>query len=114
MLADLEIQVGKCYVNEKTRVAREIMEEVDRHKVKYNAFDLVSGRLVSVPFQICFKSQIVRWADREANLAEISRFHPHREASPIEKTPTGRMESTELELSRAWMQHAVRTNSLYR
>ncbi len=113
MLKDFEIRVGKSYVNERARVAREVVEEVDDRKVKFNAFDLITGQLVSAPFQICFKSQISRWADREANLTEISRFHPFREQAGFEPLPPSPEEMVEMELAKAHMQHTVRYNSIY-
>ncbi len=113
MLKDFEIRVGKSYVNERACVAREVVEEVDDRKVKYNAFDLITGQLVSVPFQICFKTQISRWADREANLTEISRFHPFRDQSGFDHQPSSSDEMIELELAKARMQHTVRYNSIY-
>ncbi len=113
MLKDFEIRVGKSYVNERARMAREVVEEVDDHKVKYNAFDLITGQLISAPFQICFKSQISRWADREANLTEISRFHPFRDQSGFDTLPADSQEMIALELAKAQMQHTIRYNSIY-
>ncbi len=55
MLRKQNIAVGRSYVNEGAHIAREVVEEVDRRKVKYNAFDLVDGRLIP---------------DRDANLQE--------------------------------------------
>lgn len=114
MLTRRDIAVGKCYVKERTRMAREVIEEVDRHKVKYNAFDLSTGHLLGLPFQVCFKSQIAYWADREAKPAEIARLHPYQPASRFEKAPLSKIKLAELELTRAEMQQTIGHNTIHR
>ncbi len=76
-----EIVVGKSYVNEGACVIREVVEEVDRHRVKYQAFELDSGRLLPARHRECTKGELRRWADREARPNEAARLHPYEQAA---------------------------------
>jgi hypothetical protein len=69
------IAVGKTYVNERAQIAREVVEEVDRRKIKYNAFDLKDSKATPSVMQICRKSALALLADREANPDEIAKLH---------------------------------------
>jgi len=114
MLRRQEISVGKCYVNEKTHKAREVVEEIDKHRVKYNTFDLTTGTLISPVFQICFKSQIVYWADREAKPREIAMFHRFGTTPWFENVPVSDVKTTELEMTRSRMLEVVGHNNTHR
>ena len=90
-----EIVVGKSYVNEHARVIREVIEEVDTRHIRYNAFDLGTGKLIPAPHQVCHRREMARWADREAALPETGRIHPYEPSawfdvlSPPEHTSMG-------------------------
>ncbi len=74
MLKRREILVGKCYVNEGRRAARQVVEAVDRFRVKYNEHDLATGRLLRAPHRVCRKRELVHWANREATSEEATRL----------------------------------------
>lgn len=74
MLTRRDVSIGKCYVKEKEDIAREVVDVVNRQIVKYNTYNLKTGRLLRQPHQTCLKSQIVRWADREATDEEYSKL----------------------------------------
>ncbi len=71
-----EIVVGKSYVNEGARIIREVVEEVDRHNVRFNAFEMDSGRLSPTRHRVCSRRELASWADREAASCETRRIHP--------------------------------------
>jgi hypothetical protein len=114
MLDKRDITVGGCYVNERDGVAREVVEELDHHKVKYNAFDLTTGRLVPEPHQICFKGELAWWASREANPREIAMLHPFEPTAWFENMPTSEIKSAELELAKSIMLQMVEHNTIHR
>jgi hypothetical protein len=70
------IVVGKAYVNERARVLREVVEELDEGRVKFNAFDLQSGRLLPSRHRTCDRRDMAAWAEREAQPDETARAHP--------------------------------------
>ncbi|HEX8990967.1 MAG TPA: hypothetical protein VF784_04765 [Anaerolineales bacterium] len=72
-----DIVVGNSYVNDTESVIREIVEETDAHHVKFNEFELATGRLRPAPHQICHRRQFARWAQRAASAAEAARTHPY-------------------------------------
>jgi hypothetical protein len=71
------IVVGNAYVNEQACIVREIIEEVDERRVRFNAFELPTGRLVPTRHHVCEKSQFAQWADREASATERAILHPY-------------------------------------
>ncbi len=71
-----QIVVGKAYVNERARILREVVEEIDERHVKFNAFDLRSWRLLPSRHRTCEKREIASWAEREARPDETARAHP--------------------------------------
>lgn len=72
MLARRDVRMGICYVHEKARHIREVLEITREQKVVYNVFDMLTGNLLRTPHRICHKSQMIRWADREATPEECS------------------------------------------
>lgn len=114
MLKNQTIFVGRSYVNERTRVVREVVEELDRRKVRYNSFDLKDGRLLQAPLQICFKSQLLRWADREAKPGEVARIHPFEPAPGFEASAIQESLSRDQVLLKAGSEQAAGTKSLHR
>ncbi len=83
------IVVGKAYVNERARVLREVVEEVDEQLVKYNAFDLKTGRLLPSRHRTCAKDDLAAWAEREARPDEARRAHPFEPGEWKEPEPSG-------------------------
>ena len=79
-----EILVGRSYVNEHACIIREVVGEVDRHHVSYNAFDLDSGKLIPAPHRVCHVREMARWADREAQAVETARTHPYESAASVD------------------------------
>jgi hypothetical protein len=75
MLARREIETGKCYVNNSSRQLREVLKITREQKVIYNAYDMLTGILLRTPNQRCHRSQLIRWADREASPAECSNLN---------------------------------------
>lgn len=76
-----EIVVGKSYVNEEARIIREVVEEVDRHHVRFNAFEMDTGRLSPTRHRVCDRWELSRWADRVAASSELARMHPFEQSA---------------------------------
>ena len=95
-------------------MAREVVEEVGNHKVKYNAFELATGRLVPAPFQTCFRGELAYWADREASPEEVAKLHPFEPAPWFEDVPLDDLKSAGLELTKSKMLQAVEHNTPHR
>jgi ABC-type cobalt transport system substrate-binding protein len=114
VLRKQDIAVGRSYVNESAHVAREVIEEIDRRKVKYNAFDLLDGRLIPAAMQTCRKSELAHWADREAKPDEIARIHPFEALPWFEAIQEREAKSAEIELTRANIQQVVGNNTIHR
>ncbi len=83
-----EIVVGKSYVNEGACIIREVVEEVDSYHIRYNTFELDSGRLLPARHRVCSKGELKRWADREARANEASRVHPYEQAAWTDPLPS--------------------------
>ncbi len=114
MLKGQDITVGKCYVDPKGRVAREVVEELDRHRVRFNAFNLITGRLIPAPFQISWKSDMARWAGREASPEELARIHPFEPIPWFEDLPISESKAAKLEFTKANMLETVKHNTIQR
>ncbi len=114
MLKMQNIAVGRSYVNEGVKIAREVVEEVDQRKIKYNAFDLKDGSLIPVAMQVCRKSDMAHWADREATPDEIAKIHPFDKLPWFEEVPHREVKSAELELTKANLQQVVGNNNIHR
>ncbi len=114
MLRKQNIAVGRSYVNEAAHIAREVVEELDRRKVRFNAFDLKDGRLIPAALQTIRKSDLARWADREANREEIARIYPFDPAPWFEEVPHSEVKAAELELVKANIQQVVGNNTIHR
>ncbi|HEX2696651.1 MAG TPA: hypothetical protein VHM28_03020 [Anaerolineales bacterium] len=114
MLKRQDVTVGKCFVNERTQIAREVIAEIGRDKVRYNAFDLRTGNLAPEPVQVCFKGQIAYWADREAMPEEIQILHPFDPTAWFENTPMDEAKQAELEFTKARMLQTVEQNTAHR
>ncbi len=77
MLKD-QIVVGRSYVNEDACIMREVVEELDERRVKFNTFDLSTGKFIPTRHKVWNKSQLARWADREASISENALVHPYQ------------------------------------
>ncbi len=99
MLKD-RIVVGKAYVNERAHVLREVVEEVDDQRVKFNAFDLRTGRLLPSRHRTCDKRDMASWAEREAHPHETARVHPFEPAAWSGAQQLGSDRSITLEAAR--------------
>ncbi len=100
------IVVGKAYVNERARVLREVVEEVDEQRVKFNAFDLRTGRLLPSRHRTCEKRDMASWAEREAHPHETARVHPFEPAAWSGTTRPGGDRGIALEAARAPLETA--------
>ena len=105
MLKD-PIVVGKAYVNEDARVIREVIEEVDGRRVRFNAFDLATGRLIPAPHRICHRHQLARWAQREASGPETALLHPYERTAQFAALLPRDQGSVELERAKALLDRA--------
>ncbi len=56
MLEERMIVVGRAYVKEDARTIREVVEELDDRRVRFNAFDLDTGKLTPSRHQTCSQS----------------------------------------------------------
>ncbi len=114
MLKADSVRAGHAYVNERTGAIREVVEELDRLRVKYNEFDLRTGELMPAPFRVAYKSQMARWAEREARAFEVSRLHRVNRPSWLDASKPGEMTQMETELRRANQEQVVGRNVLHR
>jgi hypothetical protein len=64
--------------------------------------------------QVCKKSDLAYWADREANPGEISKIHPFDQLPWFEDVQNREVKRTELELTKANIQAIVGNNSIHR
>lgn len=104
MLEERMIVIGRAYVKEDARTIREVVEELDDRRVRFNAFDLDTGKLAPSRHQTCSESQLVRWADREALPHEVARLHPYDLTTWFEGLRPGEQAATQLERAKAGME----------
>ncbi len=114
MLNAKSIKVGQAYVNERTGAIREVVEEMDRLRIKYNEFDLQTGELIPAPFQVIYRSQLARWADREARAFEMARLHASYGHSWLDPQKPDEVNRAETEMRRATREQAAGANAFHR
>ena len=114
MLKDTMIVVGKSYVNQDARMVREVVEEIDGRRVKFNAFNLDTGKLIPSPHQVCRKSQLARWADRETTPSETAKLHPYDVSTWFEGLPPGEQVDAKLERTKAGIDEMAGTHTFHR
>ena len=68
MVRRQDIMVGKWYVNNKRNVARAVVR-ADEKTIQFNTHHLNSGNSCGSPSE-CTRLEFIRWADREASVAE--------------------------------------------
>ncbi len=110
----LEILVGKSYVNEDASVVREVVEELDGRRIRFNAFDLETGKLLPTRHQVCARRELARWADREANEGEMARIHPFDPGEWFENVPDRQATDAQLERVKASMAQTAAGQALHR
>ena|SRR5215203_507922 len=76
MLRSRDINVGKCYVNNGSKVAREVIE-VEQKIIRFNTYHLVSGNSCGSHSE-CTKRDFINWADREATPAEMDLLRSYK------------------------------------
>ncbi len=111
MLKADSIGVGHACVNERIGAIREIVEELDRWRIKYNEFDLQTGSLIPAPFQIAYRSQVARWAKREARSFEMDRLHRAHKSLWLKPPEPGEIRQPENELGRVNREQIVGSNA---
>jgi len=70
MLRSRDISVGKYYVNNARKIAREVIETDDK-TVTFNTYHLDTGNSCSYPSQ-CTRRDFTHWADHEATPTELA------------------------------------------
>ena len=70
MLRNRDIAVGKYYVNNARKIAREVLGTDDQFVI-FNTHHLDTGNSCPSPSQ-CMKRDFLHWADHEATPAEIA------------------------------------------
>jgi len=91
MLPDLQITIGKSYVNEKARVVCEVIE-LDKWSVRYKTYFLVTGEKFGAPRQSS-RREFMRWTDREATHEEMASLENRDlDALFVEPMPPQKME----------------------
>jgi hypothetical protein len=70
MLRSRTIIVGKYYVNNARKIAREVVE-MDDKTVTFNTYHLDTGNSCYSPSQ-CTKRDFLNWADHEATPSEMT------------------------------------------
>ena len=73
MLRKRDVIVGKFYVNNERRIAREVLE-TSRQTIKFNTYHLDTGNSCGSSSE-CPAEDFVRWATREASPAELAFLH---------------------------------------
>ncbi len=114
MLRQQAIRVGGTYVNERDGHIREVVEELDRFRVRVNEFDLRTGRLVAPPLRLAYKRHLHRWANREATPEELVRLHPRDMNRVVPRQEGAVVSKIEREHSRARLEQVVASNVMHR
>ena len=73
MLRKRDVIVGKFYVNNERRIAREVLQ-TSRQTIKFNTYHLDTGNSCGSPSE-CLVQDFVRWANREASPTELAFLH---------------------------------------
>ncbi len=108
------VKVGTAYINEREGLIREVIEEVDQFRIKFNEFDKRTGRLISPPMRISYKRPFARWASREASQRELGWLHPNAGHAWLASGKAGEENSLDQDHRRARMEQVIQTNVLHR
>jgi hypothetical protein len=102
MLTRRDVSIGKCYIKDKAQIAREVIAVTHHRKVVYNVYNLRTGKLLSMPHQICPRNQMIRWADREATPEEYAKLERDEAVAIFEsKQNQSRMDDALIETTRS-------------
>ncbi len=114
MLKSDSIKAGHAYVNERVGSIREVVEELDRLRVRFNEFDLQTGQLIPAPFQIAYKSHWPGGRRREARTFESAQLHTIMGHQWFQALRPSELKKAELERTRASVEQVVGNNTLHR
>ena len=70
MLLRRNVAVGKCYVNNERKVAREVVSS-NAETVRFNTYHLQTGNSCGSTSE-CTREEFIHWADREASPTEVA------------------------------------------
>ena len=84
MIRGRNITVGKYYINNRRRIAREVLKVYD-NTIMFITHHLDTGNTCGLP-SICMKKDLINWADREATPAELASLQ-YRRAEALLLTP---------------------------
>jgi len=73
MLRKRDVIVGKFYVNNERRIAREVLQ-TSRQIITFITYHLDTGNSSGLPSE-CLVQDFVRWASREASPTELAFLH---------------------------------------
>lgn len=107
MLANRQIEPGKCYVNENDRRARQV-HSVDRQTVVFSHYDMETGRLCGSPNKRCTRHELIHWADREATRREAGSLQRQEQEALFRLQPSPTDRPPHLEDSLSVLQDEVR------
>ncbi len=108
------LRVGTAYVNERVGLLREFVEEMDRFRIRFNEFDLKTGRLRIPVRRIGYKRPFARWAKRQATSAERAQTHPTARGPELASANSDELGRLEHEHRRAGIEQVVHSNVMHR
>ncbi len=108
------LKVGIAYVNERDGLLREIVEEMDRIRIRFNEFDLKTGRLRIPVRRIGYKRPFARWATRPATSAERTQTRPTAGGPELAYPNSDELGRLEHEHRRAGIEQVVHSNVMHR
>ncbi len=114
MLRSETLRVGSAYVNARGSLVREIVEDLDRFRVRFNEFDLNTGRLIAPPLRVSYKRPFARWARREATINELGRLHPGSQRVLVQSARSTETQTLERQHVRARVEQVVHSNVMHR
>lgn len=114
MLRSESLKVGAAYVNERDGLLREVVEELDRFRIRFNEFDLQTGRLHAPARRVGYKRPFARWATRKATAAELALARPAATSSGLASANVYELGKLEHEHRRAGIEQVVHSNVMHR
>ena len=82
MLRKRDLIIGKFYVNNERRIAREVLQ-TSRQTVTFITYHLDTGNSCGSPSE-CLVQDFVRWAIGEASALELAFLHQQDSDAPFE------------------------------
>lgn len=114
MLRSENVRVGMGYVNEREGVVREVIDELDRFRIRYNEFELRTGRLRAPAQRVTYRRAFARWASREATPRELAWLHPNAKLPWSKNEKPQEQGKLEHEHARARMEQVVQSSVTHR